>query len=116
MKFKRKQQLPLLIAAPVFLLGGIDALQHQDLLVGVADLIAGILNLAAVLLIRSSPRVTTVLLNVLNAAVAGVMALASVQAGKSYIQYAWALALLFFIGAAVLAIRSPRPGRVLSPD
>lgn len=101
----RKQGIPLILGAAVFLLGGFDALYQGDLLVGTANLVAGSLNLAALTIVRSLPRLTGVLVNVLNASVAGVMVVASILAGKHYIQYAWAVALLFFVGAAVIQSR-----------
>jgi hypothetical protein len=102
-KSARKQQAPLIFGGVVFFIGGIDALQNGDLLVGGPSLIAGLLNLVAVRFVASSPRIVALLLNVLNAILAGVMALSSVLAGKQYIQYAWGVAALFFVIAAFLA-------------
>lgn len=108
MKTERRKQAPLILGAVVFLVGGIDALQSQDYLVGVSSVLAGVLNLVAARFVLKSPRATTVLLHVLNAIVAGVMVLASVWAGKSYIQYAWAAAVLMFL---IAAFRTSRNGR-----
>lgn len=98
MKKNKRQYLPLALAAGIFLLGGFDGLQQGALLVGVANLVAGVVNLAALKLVERRPRLTSIVVNLMNATVAGVMSVSAVLAGKSYIQYAWALACLFFLG------------------
>lgn len=121
MKRERKKQAPLILGAVVFLIGGVDALQNQGYLVGISSVLAALLNLVAAGFVLKSPRATTVCLHVLNAVVAGVMVLANVWAGKSYIQYAWAAAVPMFLIAAYRTFRECRPGpsgkdRLVSED
>lgn len=98
MKKNKKLYLPLVLAAGVFLMAGFDGLQTGAVLVGVANLVAGLVNLGAVVFVKRTPRLTSIVVNLMNAAVAGVMSVSAVLAGKNYIQYAWALACLFFLG------------------
>jgi fumarate reductase subunit D len=102
---KRRQHLPLLLAAVVFLIGGTAAIQDGALLIGVTNIVAGLLNLAATSTVGRSRRLTAVAVNVVNAVVALVLVIVSVQAGKHYIQYAWGLATIIFVVAAVVAYR-----------
>lgn len=111
MKKDKKLRLPLILAAGVFLVAGVDALQHGAPLVGTVDLAAAFVNLAAIGFVKRSPLLTSIIVNLMNAIVAGVMTLAAIQAGKQYIQYAWVVVLLFFLGSVVILLRKPRARR-----
>lgn len=104
---QRRLYAPLILAVFVFLFGGYTAIQDGALLIGVTNIVAGLLNLAATFTVGRSRRLTAVGVNVVNAVVALVLVITSVQAGKHYIQYAWGAAMILFVAAAVVAYRRP---------
>jgi len=111
---ERLVRVAMVVGSATFFLGGLDALQHGDLLVGIPSLAAAAVNLAAVLTVASRKRATDLLVNALNAAMALVMAFAAIRAGKSYIQYAWIVCTLGFLFAIARSARrttsASRPG------
>jgi peptidoglycan/LPS O-acetylase OafA/YrhL len=104
----RKRRIMLLLSALVFAVGSLDALQSGDLVVGVPSLVAACLNLLAVRRVEVWPRTTAAGLHVINAVVAVAMGVSAVLSGKHYIQYAWWVAALIFLIAAVAAWKAGR--------
>ena len=99
---EKKKIIPLIFAAFMFLLSGVDAIQSDvDLLIYSCFIIAFV-NMISIKFINLYPMSIVILLHFLDSIGAFLVAIVMVQSGKQYIQYAWFLtSLLYFIAAFI---------------
>ncbi len=107
-KAERKLKLPLLIGAIPFLLAGIDGLGQGKPLLGVANLLMAATNLLALRFVGEAPEMTGFWIHLANAAVACVVGYDYFLEGKKGLPWAWALAAVAFVVAAVVFYRRAR--------
>lgn len=106
-----RHRLPLLLAAFIFALGGLDALGQGQTLLGVAYVVAALVNLAVLALGTKAPPWIGAGVSTVDAAVAFTLAGFYWRRGTVGLHWAWALAGLFFVVLTVVKLRrlgSPR--------
>ncbi|HMB51959.1 MAG TPA: hypothetical protein VKU40_01495 [Thermoanaerobaculia bacterium] len=100
-----RHRLPLLLAAFVFALGGLDALGQGQTALGCVYVTAALVNLGVLAIGAKAPPWVGAAVSMVDAAVAFTLAWFYWQRGTVGLHWAWAGAGLFFLGLTVLKVR-----------
>ena len=102
---EKKKIIPLVFAGTLFLLSGIAAFQDGDLVVGYMSFVISLINVVAVFLVHKYPQIVTIVLFFMDAVAAVTVGIMMILAGKQYLQYAWFVAAIGYVIAAVMTVK-----------
>ncbi len=101
----RKQKLPLIVAASVFLISALASFMSGNFTFAFLNLAMALLNFVALRFIERMPERTNALIHLANAVLAFFTAYDFFRAGKKGLPYAWLIAGLVFTIAFIIFLR-----------
>ena len=104
-KKKRLTRSMFMLNALLFIVSGLSLLGEQKFAFGIIQIIGGIINFAMLFLTEKHQKNGSLLILVINVIVSLLVAYDFVKSGKTYLQYAWIMAAIFYLTAFIISYK-----------